>query len=95
MQNRCLARCCVDNWFLPHKFLDPTKFLDSPLSTDTRQRDPELYDANLASLELELRAVFHRVGESTEMAWIFMPYNIGYDFQSFNYISIFSSVDSF
>ena len=77
MQNRWLAKCSAENWFFQHKFLDPTVYLDSPLNPEN---DPEVLDATIESLEIQLRPVLHKVGESTEVAWIFLPYNIGYDF---------------
>ena len=74
MLHRILAKNC-EQWFMEHKFIDLTMF--SPATLNPKLRN---YNENVQLMSLQVRKLFHFVGGLDEPTWIFLPYNIEYEF---------------
>ena len=88
MQNRLLGSHCVNEWYLPHKFVDPTVCVHDLINKEARTTNPASYDFNYSAMVMYLKDVL-ALANSDEYCWIFMPYNVGYDFQTLNYTKLY------
>ena len=62
---------------MEHKFLDPNRFC--PTMLDPTKPN---YKQTVKDYALQVRRLFHDVATFEAVTFIFLPYNIGYDFQS-------------
>ena len=67
------------DWYQSHKFIDPTVCADTLINKDARCRNRQSFDENFTFLINYVKDVFHSAFSDPE-CWIFIPYNIGYDF---------------
>ena len=88
MQNRLLGSRCVNDLFMTHKFVDPTVCVHDWIRTEARLANPDSYDFNYGAMVQYIKDVFV-LADSDEYCWIFMSYNIGYDFQILIYTKLY------
>ena len=84
-----LRKKCALCWMCEHKFIDPSMFAVEQLGEAARNADPEGWIQTVTHLAAYVKTVFKAAHEKDPNYWIFMPYNIGYNFQTLNYTIIF------
>ena len=88
--NRLWSRDLNQEWGQRHKFIDPCMCSEFVVSGDPNEPN-EAYDETIDHIIERLKALFAGSYPSNEdeWCWIFLPYNIEYDFQTFNYTKLY------
>ena len=73
-----MAHDCANNYLFLHKFIDPAVCTEMLINAEAKARgDISEY---IDGMQEHVEAVFN--GVKNAKTWVFMPYNIGYDFQT-------------
>ena len=73
------------NWLCEHKFIDPSLFAVEEIGEAARNANPNEWTRTITYLAAYVKTVFKAAHDKDPNCWIFMPYNIGYNFQTLSY----------
>lgn len=89
--NRFLAYNCQQCWGQQHKFIDPCMCPELVVKGDPTADDQDAFETTIDNvielIKIGIEAAYP--ANEDKWGWIFLPYNIEYDFQTFNYTKLY------